>query len=614
MNQFPLWKNVLIALVLAISGLYALPNLFGESPAIQISPEYTSGLKIDEALQKRISDALKQAGVAEPSSMDASPASLMLRFADTDSQFKAYSALKETLVGYNAAQNLVPDTPAWLRALGAAPMYLGLDLRGGIHFLMEVDMKSAVQQDEEQIVEDFRSLMREQKIRYKAVRRLSEGGVEVAFSDAASRDQARGKLEQSNPSLMAKTADEGEDFKLLFHYTEPALRETKTRALEQNITTLRNRVNELGVAEPVILQQGSDRIAVQLPGVQDSTKARKILKSTATLEFRLTEGENATLWEEAKRTGKIPPNARLYFQNDPGRSPVLLKRAVIATGDHINHAASTVDPQDGQPAVSVRLDSVGGKKMYDTTKENVGKPMAVVFIEYDAETGKKQEKVVSIATIREAFGKNFQVTGLEREEAQNLALLLRAGALKAPIKIIEERTVGPSLGKENITKGYFAFGVGFILVIIFMAWRYSMFGIVADGVLLLNVVLIVAALSLIQATLTLPGIAGILLTVGMAVDANVLIFERIREELRNGMSVQAAIHAGYERAWGTIADSNITTLIAAITLFSFGTGPVKGFAITLCIGILTSMFTAVMVSRSIVNFLFGGKKIAKLPV
>jgi preprotein translocase subunit SecD len=610
MNQYPLWKNALIGIILLVGLIYALPNLFGEDPAVQIAPGYASNLSMSSEVQTQV-EAILQAENLPLGAMEMDSKRLLIRYRDTEEQLAVYSVLQNKLPGFVVAQNLAPATPAWLSALKAAPMYLGLDLRGGVHFLMEVDMETALRQDDERYIEELRTLFREQKLRYKRIERLPQGGVIVAFTQADVREQARAAVTRQYDELVVEDRTSSDEFSLTLRYTEAALRDAKSTALEQNITTLRNRVNELGVAEPVIQRQGDDRIVVQLPGVQDTARAKEILGATATLEFRLV--------------GEAGPNAREYQRReDIGGGTVWLRRQVIVTGDQIAHATTSFDQRSGRPAVAVRLDNKGAKQMNDTTKANVGKPMAVVFIEHKIETrevdGKeiktrrKIEEVINVATIQEQFSKNFQITGLALNEANNLALLLRAGALKAPVEIVEERTIGPSLGKENIRQGFNAIMVGFILVVIFMVYRYRVFGLVADTALLLNGVMLIALLSMLQATLTLPGIAGILLTLGMAIDANVLIFERIREELRNGMSPQAAIQAGYEKAFGTIADSNITTLIAGVVLLSFGTGPVKGFAITLSLGIITSMFTSIMVSRAIVNYLYGHKKISRLPI
>jgi preprotein translocase subunit SecD len=516
------------------------------------------------------------------------------------------------------ALNLAPGTPDWLRALDAAPMYLGLDLRGGVHFLMEVDMQAAVRQAEENVVNDLRLLMRDNRIRYRTVTRSSDG-VRVRFADASPLDEAQRLIEREFPALVVETSVDDEP-QLLASLSEDEAEAIRKFALQQNITTLRNRVNELGVAEPVIQQQGTNRIVVQLPGVQDTARAKEILGATATLEYRLADTEHDV--RSVVESGRIPVNAKLYYERNG--QPILLKKQIIVTGDQIVDAASTID-ENGGPAVTVRLDGNGGRRMSKITRDNIGKPMAVVFIEnrtdtklVDGEpvrTTKRTEEVISVATIRDHFSNRFQTTGLDStEEARDLALLLRAGALATPIEIVEERTVGPSLGRDNIDQGFAAVMLGFALVLVFMALYYRVFGLVADLALAMNLVLLVAVLSLLQATLTLPGIAGIVLTVGMAVDANVLIFERIREELRAGGTPQASIHSGYEKALSTIADANITTLIAAVVLFSFGTGPIKGFAVTLSIGIVTSMFTAIMGTRAVINLIYGGRRVERLAI
>jgi preprotein translocase subunit SecD len=629
MNQYPLWKYLLIGAVIFICALYALPNLFGEDPAIQISPAYARDIKIDETVQKTVETTLEEANIPFiPINVDRDRTSkqLLVRFKDTDTQFKAYSLLRDALPKseYVMAQNLAPATPDWLRALGAVPMYLGLDLRGGVHFLMQVDMETAIRQDEETYVNELRSLFRENKLRYKGVHRVTQegGGILVTFVNQLEiRDKAKKLVEKQYNDLVVTEQQRANEYRLYMTFSEQALIENRKNAVEQNIITLRNRVNELGVSEPVIQRQGDDRIVVQLPGVQDTARAKEILGATATLEFRMTV-DTREKWFEVERTKKVPLNALLYHERNG--NPVLLKRRVIATGDQITDAAATIDQQSGQPATTVRLDSRGGKRMLQTTRKNVGEPMAVVFIEYHIETKvidgkkvttrKKTEEVINVATIREEFSRNFQITGLKSSEANNLALLLRAGALKAPMEIIEERTIGPSLGQENIDMGLLSIMLGFVSVMLFMWLRYKTFGMVANMALLMNVVILIALLSLLQATLTLPGMAGIVLTLGMAVDANVLIFEKIREEIANRNSPQSSIHLGYEKAFITIFDANLTTLIAAVMLFSFGTGPIKGFAITLSLGIVTSMFTAIMFTRGMINFFYGGKTLKKLPV
>ncbi|MCK5718964.1 MAG: protein translocase subunit SecD [Thiomargarita sp.] len=623
MNQYPVWKYLLIAFVIAICTLYALPNLFGEDPAIQISSAYARDMPINENIQRDIEATLKESNI-EFLSVERDTKKLLVRFKNTTTQLKAYSVLKDGLDGYVIAQNLAPATPDWLTAFGGKPMYLGLDLRGGIHFLMQVDMKTAIQQDEETYINDFRTLLRENKLRYKGINHIKTGeqtGIEINFTTLKVREQAKQLIAKQYNDLTITNADGVNQYGIFMAFTEQALRENQQNALEQNIITLRNRVNELGVSEPVIQRQGDDRIVVQLPGIQDTARAKEILGATATLEYRMTYGAREE-WLDADKTGKVPLSARLYHERNG--DPVLLKRRIIVTGDQITGAAATIDQQSGQPAVSINLNSRGGKRMLQNTRKNIGKPMAVVFIEYNIKSeiinGKKvihrskTEEVISVANIMGEFSNRFQTTGLTSSEANNLALLLRAGALKAPMEIIEERTIGPSLGQENIEYGFISIVIGFIAVMIFMLLRYRIFGMIANLALLMNVIILIAMLSLLQATLTLPGMAGIVLTLGMAVDANVLIFEKIREEVANGNSPQTSIHLGYEKAFVTIFDANLTTLIAAIMLFSFGTGPIKGFAITLSIGIVTSMFTAIMLTRSVVNFSYGDKQLTKLPI
>jgi preprotein translocase subunit SecD len=619
-NQYPLWKNLMIAAILIAGLIYALPNLYGEDPAIQVSATRTE--KVDAAIRDRVLETLRDAGLAHKSA-ELEEERLLVRFHDTETQLKAADRV-ETALGnrFVVALNLASAEPAWLQALRAKPMYLGLDLRGGVHFLMEVDMDAAVSQAEERYVGEFRDFLRrnDPPIRYITISR-GDGGVVAQFRSAADRDQAQAVLEEEHSDLEFTTAENVDKWLLTARIGENQRREIRDFALQQNIITLRNRVNELGVAEPVIQQQGDSRIVVQLPGVQDTARAKEILGATATLEFRMVdEGHDPA---DAVASGRVPAGSELYYER--GGGPVLLDRRVILTGDYITDAASGFDQDSGGAAVFIRLDGTGGRLMSNATKDAIGKLMGVVFIENKVETREENgelvrhrsqvKEVINIARIRDQLGNRFQITGLDNpQEARNLALLLRAGALAAPIEIIEERTVGPSLGRDNIEQGFLSLVIGMALVLVFMAVYYRVFGLVANVALVLNVVLLVALLSLLQATLTLPGIAGIVLTVGMAVDANVLINERIREELRNGNSPQAAIHSGYERAFSTIADANITTLIAAVVLFSFGTGPIKGFAVTLSLGILTSMFTAVMVTRSIANLIYGGRRVSRLSV
>ena len=617
MNRYSPWKYILLLVVLLVGAVYALPNLYGEDPALQISG--TRSGTVDEAVAGTVGTALDSAGIPYKS-LETEQGRLLVRFQDTGTQLKAVDYVKSALgTDYVVALNLAPATPAWLDRINALPMYLGLDLRGGVHFLLEVDMDAAVEQAIERYTGELRSILREAQIRYASIR-AEQGGVRILFRSSEDRDSAREVIRKESPTLVLDDIDEAERTGLFAAPSEQEVREIRQFALQQNILTLRNRVNELGVAEPVIQQQGAGRIVVQLPGVQDTAEAKRILGSTATLEYRAVDIEHDI---DRALAGKVPAGSRLYRERSG--NPVLLKKSVIATGDQIINARSGFDQQSGSPNVTVMLDAKGARSMLKFTKENVGKPMAVVFIENRTETSlvdgkpvkttKKVEEVVSIATIRDVFSKRFQTTGLDSPaEAHELALILRAGALAAPMDIVEERTVGPSLGKDNIEQGFNSVMIGFVAVLVFMVLYYRVFGLVADLALSVNLVLIVAILSMLQATLTLPGIAGIVLTVGMAVDANVLIFERIREELRNGNSPQASIQAGYDKAFSTIADANVTTLIAAVVLLSYGTGPIKGFAVTLSIGILTSMFTAIMGTRAVVNLIYGGRRLARLMI
>ena len=614
-NRYPLWKNLLVLGVLALAIIYTLPNFFGEDPSVQLSPRRNA--RVDQSTLIQVEKLLADAGL-KPKSVELSEARILVRFPDTDAQLKGEDVLKGGMGNnYTVALNLAPATPFWLRTINAKPMYLGLDLRGGVHFLLQVDMNAAIEQAEERYAEDLRSLLRENKIRYLSVDR-DKALIEVKFQDAQTLAQGQDVIKRELRGLQTE-AVESENL-LRAKISEQEMREVRRFAVAQNIITLRNRVNELGVAEPVIQQQGEDRIVVQLPGVQDTARAKEILGATATLEFRLVDTEHSI----QSAQDKVPLGSRLYY--DRSGRPVLLQRKIIVTGDQVVDASSGIDQQTGSPAVFVTLNSVGAKKMADVTKENIGKPMAVVFIENKSETKevngqkittkKKVEEVINVATIRDRLSKRFQITGLDStNEARNLALLLRAGALVAPMDIVEERTVGPSMGKENIDKGSKSNVYGFIAIAAFMIIYYRVFGFFSIVALGANVLLLVAVLSLLQATLTLPGMAGIALTVGMAIDANVLINERIREELRAGVSPNAAIYVGYERAFATILDTNVTTLIAGIALFLLGSGPVRGFALVLCIGILTSMFSAVLVSRMLVNFTYGRqRKLAKLGI
>ncbi len=610
MNQYPAWKYLLILLILFLGVLYALPNMFGEDPALQITS--SRGFVIPLDLDANIEDALVVASI-DFKNKERAGNRMLYRFNSTEDQLRASEVVKEALgEQYVVALNLAHATPTWLRSLGGKPMTLGLDLQGGVHFLMQVDMDTARSQQLDRYVDDLRAALRDQRIRYVSVRREGTGLLALLRS-VEDRSSALELIrqDQSLQGLILRELDTEEYFGISATVQEQQLLELQQTALKQNINTLRNRVNEIGVAEPVIQQQGADRVVVQLPGVQDTVDAKKIIGATATLEYRAVDEANDAF--TAAQTGRIPPESRLY--NDASGQPVLLKKRLIVAGDQLIGASSGFDQQTGQPQVSVTLDGVGAKRMLDFTRNNVGNRMAVVYIEQKP-GGRKIEEVISVAVVREPFGKRFQTTGLDSmAEASQLALLLRAGALAAPMEIVEERTVGPSLGADNVEQGFKSVLIGFILVLFFMAIYYRVFGLVADLALFANLVLLISLLSMLGATLTMPGIAGIVLTVGMAVDANVLVFERIREELRNGNTPQASIRAGYDKAFSTIADANITTLIAAFVLFLFGTGPIKGFAVTLSLGIVTSMFTAIMGTRAVINLIYGGpKRVRKLAI
>lgn len=617
MNRYPLWKNLLVLVVLIAAAVFAMPNLFGDDPAVQISAGRTA--TVDLALMEKAETALQDADI-EYKGAELEADKLLIRLTSNDSQLKAKEVLTQTLLGdYIIALNLAPTTPEWLATLGAEPMNLGLDLRGGVHFLMEVDMVVAVKQALESYGSDIRLNLRDEKIRYKQIRNDAET-LEVVFRNEADRDAAEQLISREINELEINVAEDSAEPTLVMNFNENTLRETKRLALQQNITTLRNRINELGVAEPTVQQQGENRIVVQLPGVQDTAQAKKILGATATLEFRLVDFEHDV---QDALNGRVPANSELFYHRD-GR-PYLLNKRVMLTGEHVINAQSTLDAQSGSPAVSVTLDGKGARAFSNVTRDNIGNPMAVVFIESKSETKeidgelvkvrRQVPEIINVATIRDQLSKKFQITGLDSTtEARDLALLLRAGALAAPIEIVEERTVGPSLGQDNIDQGFASVMIGFAFVLVFMLIWYRVFGFVANLALASNLVFIVALLSMLQATLTLPGIAGIVLTVGMAVDANVLIFERIREELRNGNSPQNSINVGYGKAFSTIADANITTLIAAIVLFGFGTGSIKGFAVTLSLGIITSMFTAIMGTRAVVNLIYGRQHKPKLSI
>ncbi|MCY7315974.1 MAG: protein translocase subunit SecD [Rubrivivax sp.] len=596
MNRYPWWKYAILGLALVIGLLYTLPNFFGESPAVQVSSG-KSTVKVDADLVPRVQQVLAEAQItADFVQFDGG--SVRARFRDTDTQIKAKDTLARALnpdpadPRYIVALNLVSRSPAWLTRLRALPMYLGLDLRGGVHFLMQVDMRAALKQQVDTYGSDARNALREKRVRFGGIARDSNG-LTISLPDAASADTARGLMADRLPSMQWTVETAAEGVRLVGRLSPKAVNDIGAQALAQNIETLHKRVNELGVAEPVIQQQGSDRVVVQLPGVQDTARAKDIIGRTATLQFRLVEPDTAAAAETVPQrlsAGETTPRM------------VGLKREVIGTGEQLKQASATIDSNQ-RPAVSVRLDDVAGRAMRNVTRENLGKPMAIVLYE------KGRGEAISVATIQGEFGTDFQITGnFTAQETADMALLTRAGALAAPMEIIEERTIGPSLGAENISKGFQSVIYGFAAIAVFMCGYYLLFGVFSTVALAFNLLCLVAVLSMLQATLTLPGIAAIALTLGMAIDANVLINERVREELRAGASPQVAIHKGYEMAWGTILDSNITTLIAGVALLAFGSGPVRGFAVVHCLGILTSMFSAVMFSRGLVNLWYGRQK------
>ncbi|ARD45354.1 protein translocase subunit SecD [Colwellia sp. PAMC 21821] len=614
LNKYPLWKTLMVLFIVAFGALYASPNLYGEDPAVQISG--LRGIETNAATLDLVKSHLDEKKISY-ASIVMEGGQILARFRDTEQQLRARDLLDESIGDeYSVALNLTPATPAWLASVGGTPMKLGLDLSGGVSFLMEVNMKEAIIKAQESLVDDFRTGLRGEKIRYRSVKKVDDA-IAVQFRNLEDLENAETFLEKQNQNLLF-VSDEA-SLTLSAKMTEQRLKETREYALQQNITIIRNRVNELGVAEPLVQRQGQKHIVIELPGVQDTAKAKEILNATATIEFRLvdTDGDLG-----AALNGRVPGSSQLLKERNG--QPVLLKKRVMLTGDHIVDAGSSFD-EYSRPQVNITLDSAGGSKMSNGTKNSIGKPMATVFIEYkptdrvDSEGNtvfEKVEEVISVATIQARLGKTFRITGAgSQAEAHNLALLLRAGALIAPIQIVEERTVGPTLGAENVQLGFQAIMMGFGLVFLFMLIYYRAFGVVANLALGANLVLIIGVMSMIPgATLTLPGMAGIVLTVGMAVDANVLIFERIREEIREGKSIQQSIHQGYDAAFSTIIDANITTLIAALILFAVGTGPIKGFAVTLSIGIITSMFTAVIGTRTIVNAVWGGKRLDKLSI
>ncbi len=603
MNRYPVWKYAIIIFALLVGAIYTLPNFFGEAPAVQISAGKAT-VKVDTTTQARVEEALKAAGIA-PSAITLDGSSVKARFESTDVQLRARDALQKALVPdptdppYVVALNLLSDVPRWLSALRAAPMYLGLDLRGGVHFMLQVDMQAALTKRAEAYAGDIRSVLREKNVRHAGITRNAQT-VEIRFRDSQGLEAARRVVADQFADLQAVDVAEGTDYKLTASIKPEAARRIQEQALKQNIVTLHNRINELGVAEPVIQQQGLDRIVVQLPGVQDTAKAKDILGRTATLEMRLVD-DSAEARSAELGTGPVPFGAERYLERD-GRA-VIVKKQVILTGDSLTDAQPGFDSQNQQPKVDLTVDAKGGRIMRDTSRENIKKRMAILLFE------KGRGEVLTAPVIQSELGNRFQISGsMTVNEANDLALLLRAGSLAAPMEIIEERTIGPSLGAENISKGFHSVAWGFAVIVAFMALYYMLFGLFSGIALAVNLLLLVSILSMLQATLTLPGMAAMALALGMAIDSNVLINERVREELRAGASPQAAIHAGYDRAWATILDSNITTLIAGVALLAFGSGPVRGFAVVHCIGILTSMFSAVFFSRGLVNFWYGRQK------
>lgn len=622
LNQYPLWKYLIIVAVTVIAFVYAAPNLYPDDPSLQISGA-TATTEVDLLVVDKAKTALKEAEI-EYKSFEKVGNSALFRFIDTDTQLAAKEAVAEALgKNYVVALNLASNTPEWLEALGATPMKLGLDLRGGVHFVLQVDMQKAMKTRFDDYVDDIKRRLREEDLRYKTPFKNTAGGIQIEFRSAEALDGAHELLRSEFRDFTVLKNESNDAFLLDLTLTPEARKEITDYAISQNLTSLRNRVNELGVAEPVVQRQGADRIVVQIPGIQDSAAAKRIIGRAANLEFRLLDWES-----DPMTTRRAPPDAEFIEFKSEGR-PVLLKKKVIVTGDRVINAQANYD-ENGRPQVNIDLDSAGGKQMLRITSEHVKDQMAVVFIELKPEPytvmedGKEVEKVrtieeryvINVATIQDALGSSFRITGLDSPaESSELALLLRAGALAAPMYFVEERTIGPSLGAQNIKAGYQSLVLGFCLVLAFMLFNYRLFGLVANIALMLNLVLLFACISMIPgATLTLPGMAGIVLTVGMAVDANVLIFSRIREELADNAPPQQAIHAGYERAFVTILDANITTLLVALILFLFGSGPVKGFAVTLSIGILTSMFTAIFVSRGFVNLIYGNKPLKTLRV
>ncbi|GAB3344627.1 protein translocase subunit SecD [Marilutibacter aestuarii] len=614
MLTYARWKYVVLLLILIVSTVYALPNIFPQDPSVQVSAN--RGAVVDAALKGRVETGLKAAGVT-PKAVEIDGDNLLVRLSDPDAQVKAADALRPELGNdFVVALNLASTVPEWLQELGGKPMLLGLDLQGGVHFTMQVDQKAALDKRLEATAEDVRVLLRDKRIRYQSVERRAGNTVVATLNDADAAEQAREAIVLAQPTLQVSA----DDRVVTVSMSDAEIDRLAVEAIEQNVGTLRNRINALGVSEPIIQRQGEDRIVVQLPGVQDTAQAKRVLGATATLEWRAVLDADAA---SARDTGIVPPDGKLYDRKETGPDgrpiPILLSKRVIASGDQMVTASSGMDPQSGTPSVSIRLNGAGGQRMFEFTSENVGKPMAVVYIERVPEvrvvngeeirSTRINEEVISVATIQGVFGKEFQTTGLDSpKEAANLALLLRSGSLAAPMDFIEERIVGPSLGRENVERGMTAIKYSFIFILGFFLVYYRMFGVITCIALLLNLLMLVALMSWFGATMTLPGMAGIALTVGFSVDANVLINERIREELRAGLPVKAAIAAGYDRAVGTIADANITAVLAGVALFAFGTGPVKGFAVALILGIATSMYSAVSASRAIATLIYGGRR------
>lgn len=607
MLEFPRWKYVLILLVLALSVLYALPNLYLKDPSVQITAN--RGALIDDALTAKVSQVLADAKIT-PKSIAKEGESLVVRLTSLEDQARANTLIRESIGdGYTVALNLASTVPPWLTRLGGKPMVLGLDLVGGVHFTLQVDKKAAIDKRFDAIADDIRSTLRDAHVPYRAVERSGVDSLKVVLANPADLAKARAALVKAQPTM---TYTDGADGSLLVRVPQAEMQQIANSAIEQNLTTLRNRVNELGVAEPIIQRQGEDRIVVELPGVQDTAEAKRMIGATATLEYRAVVEGNA---QEAAETGRIPPEAKLY--RDRAGRPILLNKRVIATGDQMVAASVSTD-QNGLPAVSVTLNGVGGQRMFDFTSANVGKPMAVVYTERvpqvkmvdgkEVRSFRVKEEVISVANIQGVFGKQFQTTGLERAEAENLAKLLRAGSLAAPMDFVEEYVIGPSLGAENVERGVKAVVFSFLFTLVFFGIYYRMFGLITSVALLFNLVIVVAVMSLFGATMTLPGFAGLALSVGLSVDANVLINERIREELRQGVPPKTAIAMGYERASHTIMDANLTGLIVGVALYAFGTGPLKGFALTMIIGIFASMFTSITVSRALATLIYGRRK------